>query len=226
MSTAMKLLPDEGLVPSFLAPVYAPKSFAKYPKGAEVKLVPEPPPEGYEARLCANKARLRSAMDSLHISHERQLLIAAMAMQESNTMSPFERDWTKDANTDGSDNHSIFNLNSDFIFQVTHIKRKAPSIDRSPYTDQGELMVFVNVINKACDMWPIYQMLAFHRGGGTTNDSFKPGSKSANPAMWAKGRGAIDNYIQAIKTIIMKFEANAHLRANELRVNIDVVHLP
>jgi hypothetical protein len=229
MSIAAKLLPDEPLVPNFLAPIGPPTGFAKYSavpgSPLTIALVPEPPPEGYEARLCANKVRLKSALASLGIQQERQLLITAMAMQETGTMSPLERDWSKDNNSDRSENHSIFNLNTDFIYRVTNVVLPKPLKDLSSYTGDRELKQFIDIIDKACDKWPIYQMLAFHRGGGSTNDTFAPGFKSARPADWTAGRRAISNYIAAIKTIIVNLEQNDHLRANELRVNIDVPYL-
>jgi hypothetical protein len=229
--SAVDLLP--GML-KFAASVQTPTEFTEYSfvdksrnnhvsrnkKTSTVRILADPPGGDFGGRLRANKAILNHVFDDLQIAEERRVVMIAIAMQETNTMSPGERDWTNDHNTDKSANYSIFNLNEDFITQVTGKPpdpRVLPMVDHRALLDLQATKFAVHVINKAMDIWkPLVKVLVFHSGGGTAFNAYSPGA--VDPLGLCKG------YHHAIATIATTIEANSGLRSDHQRVAVEVPH--
>ncbi len=158
----------------------------------------------YGSALRNNKERLLKAFDVCAIREERQVLMMAMAMIETNTMSPSERDTTKDKNTDKSANASIFNLSEDMINELGFVG------DIHQLDPLESLPTVVGLINKGIDAWGINRMLNFVRGGRTAfNDGVSYGAAG---------------YRNAIATILKVIGNSASLMKDDRRVEINVPH--
>lgn len=222
---AAKFLPDEPIVPDFMVSIGAPTKFTAYPPepATPIQFLP-PPPEGYGERLRQNKAVINRAFDDLKIIRERRVLFMAMAMAETNTMSPGERDWTKDGTTDGSINYSVLNINASFANAVGGYSLGMPvSTDMTPLLYEYYIVLMIEILNKAVDKWGVLPTLGFHRGGETTFTSVRPGVMDL--ADWERGRGYIKTYFASIKTIMLGIERIHSLMNDHRRVNIDVEHI-
>jgi hypothetical protein len=158
----------------------------------------------YGAVLKGNKERLLKAFDVRAIRDERRALMIAMAMIETNTMSPSERDTTKDNRTDKSANASIFNLSEDMLNQLGY-QGNIHLLD--PLTSLQDV---VGLINKGIDMWGVTRMLNFVRGGRTAfNDSVSYGAA---------------DYRNAVATILKVIDMDPSLMRDDRRVEIYVPH--
>jgi len=158
----------------------------------------------YGAALKGNKHRLLNAFNVRAISAERRALMMAMAMIETNTMSPGERDTTKDTNTDGSANASIFNLSEDMLNQLGY-SGNIHLLD--PITSLPDV---VGLINKGINIWGVTRMLNFVRGGRA---AFNDGVSY----------GAVD-YRNAVATILKVIDMFPSLMSDDRRVEIYVRH--
>jgi hypothetical protein len=158
----------------------------------------------YGSALKNNKERLVKAFDVCAIREERRVLMMAMAMIETNTMSPSERDSTKDKNTDKSANASIFNLSEDMLNELGYVD------DIHQLDPLESLPKVVELINKGIDTWGVTRMLNFVRGGRT---AFVDGVSYD-----AKG------YRNAVATILKVISESASLMNDNRRVEINVPH--
>jgi len=158
----------------------------------------------YGATLKMNKGQLLRAFDARGIRDERRALMVAMAMIETNTMSPSERDATKDKNTDKSANASIFNLSEDMINQLGY-QGNIHQLD-----SLASLPDVVGLINKGIDLWTVTRMLNFVRGG---SKAFADGASY----------GAAD-YRNAVATILKVIDMFPALMSDDRRVEIPVKH--
>ena len=158
----------------------------------------------YGAAIQNNKARLIGAFDVGAIRDERRALMTAMAMIETNTLSPSERDTTKDKNTDKSANASIFNLSEDMINELGFIG------DIHQLDPLESLPTVVGLINKGIDAWGVTRMLNFVRGGRTAfNDGVSYGAAG---------------YRNAVATILKVFGTDSALMSDDRRVEVKVPH--
>jgi hypothetical protein len=219
---AEKLLPEPVVLPPNKVSVYVPENFTAYPfyrGGVPRKILAEPSQGNHGDRLRANKKFLNTVFDNLRISPDRRVFMIAMAMQETQTMSPGERDWTKDCTIDGSANYSMFNINSDFVKFVTGSDPppSLPLVDNSAYINPGSIEFVVDTINRAIDkLKSATHVLVFHSGGRTAYNAITP--TDIDPKHLLKG------HADAIKTIMKKIEDDAALKTDNRRVGIVVAH--
>lgn len=160
--------------------------------------------KSYGNVLKNNKDRLLKSFDVCAIRDERRVLMVAMAMIETNTMSPSERDTTKDKNTDKSANASIFNLSEDMINELGY------NGDIHLLDPLESLPKVVGLINKGINNWGVTRMLNFVRGGRTAfNDGVSYGAA---------------DYRNAVATILKVIGNSLSLMNNGRRVEIYVPH--
>ncbi len=158
----------------------------------------------YGSALRNNKERLVKAFDVRAIREVRQVLMMAMAMIETNTMSPSDRDTTKDKNTNKSANASIFNLSEDMINELGYVG------DIHQLDPLESLPTVVGLINKGIDTWGVTRMLNFVRGGRT----------AFNDGVSYDAAG----YRNAVATILKVISNSASLMKDGRRVEIIVPH--
>jgi hypothetical protein len=159
----------------------------------------------YGAALKGNKEQLLKAFDVRAIrGNERRALMMAMAMIETNTISPSERDTTKDKRTNKSANASIFNLSEDMLNELGY-QGNIHFLD--PLTSLPDV---VGLINEGIDMWGVTRMLNFVRGGRTAfNDGVSYGAA---------------DYRNAVATILKVIDMDSSLMSDDRRVEIYVPH--
>jgi hypothetical protein len=107
---AEKLLPEPKILPPNQVSVYIPTSFTEYSfyrGGPPRKILAAPTTGNHGDRLRTNKQLLKAVFENLRISPDRRIFILAIAIQETQTMSPGERDWTKDCTTNDSANYRM-----------------------------------------------------------------------------------------------------------------------
>ncbi|OLE54621.1 MAG: hypothetical protein AUG51_07500 [Acidobacteria bacterium 13_1_20CM_3_53_8] len=158
----------------------------------------------YGAALKGNKQQLLNAFHVRAIRNERRALMMAMAMIETNTMSPSQRDTTKDTNTDMSANASIFNLSEDML---NHLGYQGNIHLLDTLTSLPDV---VGLIDKGINMWGVTRMLNFVRGG----------RKAFNDGV---SYGAMD-YRNAVATILKVIDMFPSLMSDDRRVEIYVSH--
>ena len=129
----------------------------------------------------------------------------AMAMIETRTMSPSQRDATKDNRTDGGANASIFNLSEDMLRRCGH-HGNIHILD--PLAKLSEV---VRLIAVGINHWGIDRMLNFVRGGAT---AFNDGVSY----------GAVD-YRNAVATICKVIDIHPSLMFDSRRVAINVPYM-
>ena len=156
----------------------------------------------YGAVLKGNKQLLHNAFKARAIRNERRALMMAMAMIETNSFLPSQRDPKKDQNVDKSANASIFNLNEEFL-NKTGYQGNIHLLD--PLTS---LPIVVGLIDKGINMWGVTSMLNFVRGGST---AFADGVSYD-----AVG------YRNAVATILMLIDKFPSLMYDDRRVDINV----
>lgn len=159
----------------------------------------------YGAALKRNKERLVKAFALHSLREERRALLMAMAMIETNTMSPSERDASKDNRTDKSANASIFNLSEDMLNELgfqgnIHMLDPLESLPK-----------VVGLIHKGIDLWGVTRLLNFVRGGRT---AFKDGVSY----------GAAE-YRNAVATILKVIESSSFVMNDDRRVEVYVPHV-
>lgn len=196
---ASLLLPDETPLTNPPPPA-PPQGWTWYSK-----LPPLPQPLLYGFTLERNKARLSIAFDRVQLKIERRVLLMAMAMQETNTLSEGERDMGKDDHSDGSRNYSIFNLSEDMIRQVD------PSRALAPLNLNANLTDVVRVIGGALDKWGVSTTLDFVRGG---RDAFN------DHISWGAPK-----YRRVIATILKQITVSPQLLSDNRRPMIDLEHV-
>jgi hypothetical protein len=159
----------------------------------------------YGNALRANKRQLRSAFDVSRIIAERRALMMAMAMIETTTMSPSQRDSSKDSRTDGSANASIFNLSEDML-RLLGYKGDIHLLD--PLSALRNVVV---LISKAVDTWGVTRLLNFVRGGRTAfNDGVSYGAA---------------DYRNAVATVLRNIDRYPSLMWDDRRVEMNVPHM-
>jgi hypothetical protein len=219
---AEQLLPEPRILPPNDVSVYVPTSFTEYSfyRGGQPRNILAAPTAGNHGdRLRTNKQLLRTVFDNLRIAPDRRIFMLAIAMQESQTMSPGERDWTKDCTTNDSANYSIFNINLDFIRFVTGSDPPSslPLVDNSGLINTTSVGAAADIINKAIDkLGSPTRVLVFHSGGRTAYKAMTP--TDIDPKRLLKG------HADAIKTIMKRLEDDAGLQNDPRRVGIAVQH--
>lgn len=157
----------------------------------------------YGRRLQANKAALAEACAAAGVSPELHALFVAMAMIETNHMCPTERDDTKDCNTDGSANVSIFNLSVDLV--------QCAGFEGSPCSLNEDLVSAVQALAGAIDKWGVMATLDFVRGGRTGfNDHVSYGCA---------------DYRRTVATVLQQIDRDPALLADDRRVEVELVHV-
>jgi hypothetical protein len=173
--------------------------------------------KGFGDLMRKNKGLLNASMARLGIKPERRALIVAVAMQETNAMSEFERDWTKFDKPEEA-NFTILNLNADMIKRVTG---RYPEAELNSMRRIGEA---VAIIDRAIDMkaeeWKcehppkhlgVRGVLNYIRGG---YEAFEDGKQYDAP-----------KYRSAIKTIVTRFDGDPNLMTDYRRVAIQIEHV-
>jgi hypothetical protein len=159
----------------------------------------------YGRALRANKAQLVNAFIVARISDERRALMVAMAMIETTTMSPSQRDASKDSRTDGAANASIFNLSEDMMRQLGYVG------DIHLLDPLTALPDVVSLIDYGVETWGVTRLLNFVRGG---RQAFNDGTSY----------GAED-YRNAVATILRAIDRFPPLMTDDRRVEIYVPHV-
>jgi hypothetical protein len=219
---AEKLLPEPKILPPNEVSVYIPRSFTEYSfyrGGAPRKILAAPTAGNHGDRLRTNKQLLKAVFENLRISPDRRIFLLAIAIQESQTLSPGERDWTKDCTTNDSANYSLFNINLDFIRFVTggDPPSSLPLVDNSSFINMTSVGAAVDIINKAIDkLGSATRVLVFHSGGRTAYEAMTP--TDIDPKQLLQG------HPDAIKTIMKRLEEDAGLQSDNRRVGIAVEH--
>lgn len=159
----------------------------------------------YPSVLQANKSRLHQAFNASGTREEWRVLMMAMAMIETRTMAPSERDATKDTRTDGAANASIFNLSEDMLRRLGY-RGSIHILD-----PLGRLPDMVRLIALGINRWGIDRMLNFVRGGYTAfNDGVSYGAA---------------DYRNAVATILKVIDIYPSLMFDRRRVEINVPHV-
>lgn len=128
----------------------------------------------------------------------------AMAMIETQHLSPNERDTTKDKNTDKSANASIFNLSEDMLNELGYYG------DIHQLDSLVSLSTVVGLISTGVDRWGVIRMLNFVRGG---RKAFGDGVSYFAP-----------DYRNAVATILKVIDNSPELMSDDRRVEIYVPH--
>lgn len=114
----------------------------------------------YGNELIYNKAKLINAFNNVSLyDNNIRALIMSMAMLETNTLNTTSRDTSKDKNTDGSTNVSLFNLNVDMIQSLGY------NYTNEYMNDPDNLDSVINIIIRAFMTWGFDKTLNFVRGG-------------------------------------------------------------
>jgi hypothetical protein len=159
----------------------------------------------YGGALRANKRQLVNAFEVGGVRDERRALMMAMAMIETTTMSPSQRDASKDGRTDGAANASIFNLSEDML-RLLGYKGDIHLLD--PLSALRDVVV---LISKAVDTWGVTRLLDFVRGGRT---AFNDGSSYG-----------VGDYRNAVATILRNIDRSPPLMRDDRRVEVYVPHI-
>jgi hypothetical protein len=160
----------------------------------------------YGPELKANKEQLQRVFEVCGIPDEDRALMVAMAMIETKTMSPSERDASKDKKPDKSANVSIFNLNEDMLRELHYPNKDIHQLDLL-----SSLPTVVVLIERGIRAWNVVRMLNFVRGG---RKAFIDG--------WSFG---VDGYRDAVATILRLFDEDPALVTDDRRVEINVPHV-
>lgn len=159
----------------------------------------------YGKALRANKRQLRSAFDVSRIREERRALMMAMAMIETTTLSPSQRDASKDGRTDGGANASIFNLSEDMLRQLGY-QGDIHRLDPLSALPNVVLIIDNGVVN-----WGVTRMLNFVRGGRTAfNDGVSYGAA---------------DYRNAVATVVRNIDRYPSLMWDDRRVEMNVPYM-
>lgn len=156
------------------------------------------------AELQCNKELLLRAFNARSIRDDRRVLMMAMAMIETNHLSPNERDASKDNRTDGSANASIFNLSEDMLRQLGYWG------DIHLLDPLQRLSDVVGLINNGINTWGVTRLLNFVRGGRT----------AFNDGVSYDAAG----YRNAVATTIRVIDMDPSLMRDDRRVEINVPH--
>jgi len=159
----------------------------------------------YGAALKGNKAHLNNAFRERTVRDERRALMMAMAMIETNTMSPHERDASKDKKTDKSANASIFNLSEDLLNELGH------GGDIKLLNPLARLPEVVGLIDKGISKLGVVRLLDFVRGGRTAFNDHKS--------------YGVEGYRNAVATILKLIDMFPSLMHDDRRVEIAVPHV-
>lgn len=157
----------------------------------------------YGAALATNKSSLASILDAAGASAQEKALVIAMAMQETTTMSPDQRDGHKD-NTPSA-NCSILNVNYDMLSQLGY---GANDYCNSINNSANGLQTVVGLLLQGLRKWGIASTLNYQRGGAT---AFKDGTSY----------GAAD-YRNSITTIYNQIAADPTLETDGRRVEVNL----
>jgi hypothetical protein len=159
----------------------------------------------YGELLRAGKRKVRSACRSSGVSPARTNLFVCMAMIETQHLAYYERDLLKNANTDGSANVSIFNLNEDMV------QRLGCKLSREQLNEESALPRIVHLMTFGIDVFGLAPFLNYVRGG---YDAWKDGVSYG-----AAG------YRQAVATAVKLMDEWPNLAADDLRIEMHVPHV-
>lgn len=158
----------------------------------------------YGPELKANKAKLIAAMEKAGTCLKHRPLFMAMAMIETKHISIEQRDETKDNNTDGSANVSVFNLSHDIVQRLGYT-------NPLKLNDEANLTDAIKIIQKGITRWGLTRFLNFVRGGYT---AFQDGVSY----------GAWD-FRNAVATAVKVIRENPQLMTDDRRVEMQVDHV-
>jgi hypothetical protein len=169
--------------------------------------------ELYGIALQKHKHALNHAFSKAHIPHSHHGLFMAMAMAETNTMTPGERDITKDKRSDGSENVTIFNLNVDLL--KTYLQYPGNPQELSPLENLPEVLKLLELGIKyfGGQEQGVLRLLHFVRGG--RSGFFAPETPEFK----------IPQYLNGIATILRKLDQEPDLMKDPRRVEIDIEHI-
>ena len=183
---------------------YTPDRYTDYKNPCQ-KLPAPPNGKDYGSLLVQNKAKVLTAIRANGLPREFQFLVMAMAMQETNTLSEFERDCTKDKGNADAANYSIFNLNMFFI------KKAGGAVNYDQLNSHDALADVVRIIYSGIKILGLIRALKTIRGG---ESAFVDG----------KSYGAAD-YPHALKSSISVMDDSVALLQNNKRVACDLSHV-
>lgn len=155
--------------------------------------------------LQSNKSLLHQAFNAAGIREEWRVLMMAMAMIETRTMSPAERDASKDKRTDGAANASVFNLSEDMLRRLGY-RGNIHALDPLANLPQVVRLIAAGIV-----AWGIDSMLNFVRGGAK---AFTDGVSY----------GAVD-YRNAVATTIKVIDIHPSIMFDSRRIEINVPHV-
>lgn len=165
--------------------------------------------KSYGQELASNKAILSNSCVLTNITLGYCALMFAMSMQESVMMSATYHDASKDGNTDGSRNYSMFNLNQALLQYLGYIGNNIQqNMDALNYP--GDLDTVIYLIQTGFNKLGVEGMLSFVRGG-------KPGNLDSSYG--------VELFIQAMATILSVFDQQTSLLYDDRRVEIDISHV-
>lgn len=166
--------------------------------------------QSYGYSIQSNKEFLSNACTTAQITYIYCVLMFAMAMQESNLMAASYHDDTKDQNTDGSRNFSMFNLNQSLIEFLGFGSMNNGKLSLNDLNDPTNICVVLNLVQYGFLQLGVEGMLSFVRGG-------KPGCLNS--------QYGVDLFLQAIATILSLIDKQPSLLYDNRRVDIDVFHV-
>ena len=160
----------------------------------------------YGPALQANKAHFWASCSRVGVRGAMCALLLAMAMLETNTLSPAERDTSKDGREDGAENLSMFNLNVDMVRRLGY-QGEDPRELNAP----DALPAVIGYLDRGAREWGVDRMLNYVRGGWTAFiDGYSYGA-------WA--------YRNAVATILRRFDADPELLHDDRRVDVHLEHV-
>jgi hypothetical protein len=173
--------------------------------------------KSYGSLLRSNKALLLQAFAASNIPQERRVLMMAMAMIETATLSPSDRDKGKDNLTDGSANASIFNLNEEMLRRLNY-SGNIHLLD--PLSALPRVVTLINdainntnwgiTPNRGVPASGVTAMLNWVRGGSST---YKDG------VSWDAA-----NYRNAVATAVKLISDDPSLMSDDRRIEMIVRH--
>lgn len=169
------------------------------------------PIKSYGARLQSNKQGIYKALKSLGLPDAKIKLYLAMAMLETNSMDPADRDKAK---TGVSTNYSAWNLNQDMITRLYGLGLLDKQISSQALlaslnvNDLNGRMNAIKIIVAATNAWGVNDMLNYNRGGYTG---------------WKDGvsYGCL-GYRNAIAQMVQRIDSRPELLQNDQRIDIFV----
>ena len=157
----------------------------------------------YGPTLAHNKAALMAACHAVGADANMCALALALAMVETTTLSPWDRDTSKDGTP--SENVSLLNWSTSLV--------RALGYQHDPRTlnDPAQMGTLIQLMMTGVHMWGVVPLLNFIRGGET---GFHDGVSY----------GCLD-YQNTVATILRVMDMHSDIFVSDQRINVQLYHV-